>query len=132
MLCGLAVMFMEFINRGSVCCDAGPVPTEIMRQLLSDGALLLLPSLAHAEGIVVLSVTCAPMSAEPHVQGELRNDTNKRLDRVKITRPLLPAQVSPFEFYGDKNPVITYVMIVISVNNSLFSSSGMARPDCSR
>jgi hypothetical protein len=121
-----------------------------MRQLVVAGALMMLPALAHADGIVVLAVTCAPTFAGPNVQGELRNDTNNMLDRVGVTgsfrdksgqfvnkgnsrtdfNPLMSGQTSPFDFFGDKNPLITQVTIVVSVNDRIISSSGVQKADC--
>jgi hypothetical protein len=121
-----------------------------MRQLLIAIALVVSPALAHAEGIVVLSITCAQTPVGPKVQGELKNDTNRPLELIKVTgsfrdregkfinkgegfvdfRPLMPGQISPFGFYGDRNPLITNVTAIISQMNAIVSSSGVQQSDC--
>lgn len=113
-------------------------------------ALITAPVAAFAQDVSVVGLTCQTTSAGPEFQGEIKNISSKPINHIGITatfrdaggnlinftrryakyNPLLPGQVSPFEGFGDANPVIVVATIVVDIGDQIAASSGKSSAPC--
>lgn len=123
-----------------------------MKRLLLAGTLLGIPFVAHAQNVVVVSLTCVLTDVGPEVEGEIKNVSPQPLDHVYVAatfrdargkfvstskdiiaafHPILSDQTSPFDGFGGANPTIVKVTIApFILLGPALSSSGVSSADC--
>jgi len=134
-----------------------------MKRLLLVSVLVTTPVAAHAEDVAVLGLTCQMVinATRPEWQGEVKNTGSVPLGGPQPVRiiatfrnasgafvsvseafldynPLLPGQVSPFSNYGNANPTISNLTVVLDILNPddithrILTSSGLSGAICTK